>query len=84
MSFRRPVLVLDYSYRAVDLGSGIAAIEAPGSHNGTAGRSPDGGTGQFDPGTFVGATRPPIGRARLAMAPDNDVVVAPIKVVVEP
>jgi hypothetical protein len=68
----------------VDLGSRIAAVEALGGQNGTAARLPDGGAAQLDPGTFAGTTRPPTGRTRLIMAPDDEVVIVPIKVVVEP
>src|ERR1017187_7942466 len=84
LSFRRPGRAPGYVYRPVDLGGGIAAVEALGGHSGTVARLPDGGVGQLDPGTFAGATRPPISRTRLAVAPDDEVVIVPIKVVVEP
>src|ERR1022692_4118386 len=43
--FRRSRLAPEHSYRAVDLGRGIAAVEALGGHSGTVARLPDGGVG---------------------------------------
>ena len=82
--FHRPGLAPGYNCRAVDLARVVAAVKALGSHSRTVGRLPDGGVGQLHPGTFAGAAIPPIGRTRPGMAPDDEVMIVPIKVVVEP
>src|ERR1035441_4184545 len=81
---RGPGLAPDYRYRAVDGRRGIAAVEALGNPSGTVARVPDSGMGQLHPGTLARATRPPISRTRLGMAPDDEMVIVPIKIMVEP
>src|SRR5271169_27886 len=83
-SFRWSGLAPECSYRVAGRAGGITAVQALGGRTGTVARVPDGGMSQLYPGPFTGATRPPIGRTRLVMAPNDEVVVVPIKVVVEP
>jgi len=82
--FRRPRLASGYSYRAADRARVPAPVEALSGRTGMVARLPDGGMGQLYPGTFAGATIPPIGRTRLVTAPADEVVIATIKVEVEP
>ena len=84
VSLHRLGLAPGYNDRAVDLARVVAAVQALGGQNGTISRLPDGGAGQLDPGPFAGATGPPIGWTRLGMTPGDEVVIVPIKVVVEP
>src|ERR1019366_999863 len=79
-SFRWSGLAPDCSYRAADRARGITAVEALGGASGTVARLPDGGVGHFHPRPFTRAMRPPIGRARLVTAPDDEVVIVPIKI----
>src|ERR1019366_6419217 len=81
---RRPGLATNYRYPAADWWRGIPAVKASGRWTGTVAGSPDGGVGQLCPGTLTGTMRPPVRRTRLTMAPHDEVVVAPIKVVIEP
>src|ERR1035437_382111 len=83
-SFRRPGLSADYSNRALDRSRVVAAVHAPGGRTGTIARLPDGGVGRLDARTLTGTARPPIGWARLIVAPDDEVVIVPIEVVVKP
>ena len=77
-------MAADYRYCAVAGRMGIAAVEARGHPIGTVARAPDSGMGQLHPGTLAGATRPPISRTRLGMAPDDKMMIVPIKIMVEP
>src|SRR5664279_2549948 len=83
-SFRWSGLAPDRSYRVAGRARGIAAVEALGGDSGMGARLPNGRVGHLHPRPFARATRPPIGRTRLVMAPDDEVVIVPIKVVVEP
>src|ERR1035437_7028008 len=83
-SLRRPGLTADYSNRALDRSRVVAAVHAPGGRTGTIARLPDGGVGRLDARTLTGTARPPIGWARLIVAPDDEVVIVPIEVVVKP
>ncbi len=82
--FRRPGLGSDYRYGAGGRVSVPAAVHAFGCLVRTVARLPDHGAVQLSPGPLAGAMVPPIGRTRLVMAPNNEMVVVPIKVVVEP
>src|ERR1035437_1564612 len=83
-AFRWSGLAPDCSYRAADRARGITAAEAPGGDSGTVARLPDGCVGHCHARPSTRAMRPPIGRARLVTAPDDEVVIVPIKIVVEP
>ena len=83
-SFRRLGLALDYSYRAPHRVRSPATIQAFGCQVGTVARLPDDRAVQLGPGTLAGSMRPPIGWTRLVVTPDDEVMIVPIKVVVEP
>ena len=82
--FRRLGLGSEHRYSAGRRVRVPPAIQASGCQVCTVARLPNDGAVQLGPGTLAGAMRPPIGWTRLVMTPNDDVVIVPIKVVVEP